>query len=224
MNKNRKKTEEFIIGIIDKLVSGSDNKQLYIDLFKRMNDKEFHSYMEKLRNGKQIISIFVPNYSDSKLSLERNLNVGKSLGIEFFQQVYMTTEDGDVEYLSPQKNLVYHMPCRRTAQHLLKGISVPDDSKKRNPITNQVTGSSAGGKITMPEVQVLNGLGMKHILKELMTTRGGDVGESNAMRAYIHKYGMVRKADVERFATGTGSTKTLKSFLRASHIDMKGSG
>ena len=222
MIKNRKKVEAFILKYIEKLLPKSGNYELYKNLFKEMNNKEFHSFMERLRKGDLILQIIAPNEAKQKLSVVRNMKVAKELGVDFFQQVYDVDKGTGLEYLTPQKNMVYHLPIRRTRQTLLKGISVAADSKKRNPITNQVTGDSKGGKITFPEIQVLHGLGMKDSLLELMSVRGGNLTQANARRAYIHKYGKVSRKDLDALGGLTGATASLDAIFKAAHIKMKG--
>lgn len=218
--KNRKKVEEYILKYIYEITKDDHNVNLYKNTFKEMNDREFHKLMEDLKSGKQILSIVVPNYGKAKLDVDRNLKIGKQLGVEFFQRVYMESSDGSVEYLSPQEFLVYDLPARRTAQHLLKGIRTPDNNRKRDAITGQVINDSQSAKISYPELLILNGLNLPKTMKELMSIRGGDAGAMNALEAFISKYGSVTQENLEGFANGTGSTNTLKAFFKAAHLKL----
>ncbi len=222
MNKNRKKIEEHVLKFIDKIIPDNINKELYIKLFKKTSDVEFHNLMLKLKSGKLILPIIVANDASVKLSTERNFKVAKELGVEFFQQSYNKSVDGKIEYLTPQKNLVFDLPVRRASQTLLKGLSTATSSKKRNPITGQASGDSSAAKITMPELQILQGLGLEKTMMELMSVRGGNTVKANARRAYIHKYGIVRQSDLDKFPGESGSTTTLRAIFKAAHIKMKG--
>jgi hypothetical protein len=218
--KKRKEIENYIIDHINKIDPSGTNGDLYKKMFKDMTDKEFDALMKKLEKEEVVLQMIASDGKKDLVDLDRNFSIAKDFGVSFFQKIY--NKDGDTEYLSPQENLVYDLPVRRTRQTLLKGLSYAENSKKRNPLTKQVTSSSKGGKITYPEVQILHGLGMENTLKELMNVRGGNVTAANARRAYIHKYGIVKREDIEKFGGMTGATKTLETFWKSAHIKMKG--
>lgn len=217
MIKNRKKTETFIINTINK-IAGSKNKKLYSDLFESMSDKEFDNFMKDLKNNKITLSVVASNLEKMVLNVERNIKIAKSLGYDFFQQLKITGDNSMPDYLTPNKYLVMNLPVRRASQLLIKKISIPSDDKSIDLTTGQVTGKSSGSKLTMPEIQVLAGMGIKDSIKELMKVRGGDLGSKNAMSALLIKQGSVSQKVLEQYATGVVSTQTLSSYLNAMHI------
>lgn len=218
-NAKRKKVEEYIVKYIGKITHGDEkNMNLYKDLFKSMNDKEFDDFMVKLRDKKITLSIIVPNGGDVKVTVKNNFKVAKEIGLEFFQHLKMGASNDMPAYTTPNKYLVYKLPVRRAAQLLSKKISIPKDDKTIDSLTGQVTGKSQSSKLTLPELQILIGMGMKDSVKELMKTRGGDLGEANALNKLLYKNGQVSQAMTGMYSTGVKSTKTLKQFLNAMHI------
>ncbi len=215
----RKQVEEYILKYIGKIVTGEENINLYKDLFKSMSDKEFDEFMYKLKDRQITLSIIVPNgYKNTKVSVENNFKVAKEIGYEFFQRIKVTGDPEIPDYITPNKYLVYKLPIKRAAQLLSKKISIPESDKKIDTLSGQVTGESKSSKLTLPELQILIGLGLKDSVKELMKIRGGDLGSTNAMTAMLYKQGMATQQNIEQYSTGVVSTKSLKAYLNSMHI------
>jgi len=224
----RKEIEAYIIKYVDKIAPGGYNKQLYVDLFKNMSNKQFDAFMVKLKNKELTISVIVPTGGNVKLDIKRNLNIGKELGFNFFQKLTIgpkgTVRDGTYipKYTTPIEYLIFDLPFRRTAQLLTKGLSTTTDNKAIDLTTGQVTGDSRSARITKPELELLVGMGMKETINELMVTRGGDLGSAKAMDASISRTGSVSHHAIEPYSTGVESTKTVTAFFNAAMISMKG--
>ena len=212
----RQDAEAIILEYIDKIAPGGQNKQLYVDLFKSMNNNAFDKFMNDLRTKKISLSVIAPNGGDVKLTVKNNMKVAKELGYDFFQHIDI---GGEVPYRTPNKYMVYRLPIRRAAQLLTKKISIPTDSKSIDLTTGQVTGKSKSAKITMPEIQILAGLGLNDSIKELMTTRGGNLTRMNASNKLLLNQGSVSAKVLDSYGGKVVSTETLKSYFIASHID-----
>ena len=90
---SRKKTEEFIIKYIDKIYPGGATTKAYKEKFSKMSDKQFKTFMEELRDGKRELVMIAPPGDKQRLSLERNIKIGKELGHDFYQRLWMTSSD-----------------------------------------------------------------------------------------------------------------------------------
>ena len=217
-NPKRKAVEDFILKYIKRIVTGKENYELYELLFKSMTDKEFHKFMEDLRDKKATLSVIIPNGSNIKVDVKNNFKIAKELGYDFFQRVRVEATDDIPAYTTPNKYMVVKLPIRRAAQLLTKKISIPEDNKKIDTLTGQVTSASKGSKLTNPELQVLLGLGLKKSILELMKHRGGDLGSHNAMNSILFNTGTVTQDEINQYSTKVESTKTLKAYLQAMHI------
>lgn len=217
-NPKRKQVEDFILKYIKRIVTGKENYELYEMLFKSMNDKEFHIFMEKLRDKKATLSVIIPNGSNIKVDVKSNFKLAKELGFEFFQHIRVGATADVPAYTTPNKYMVLKFPVKRAAQLLTKKISIPEDNSKVDTLTGQVTNGSKGSKLTNPELQILLGLGLKKSILELMKHRGGDLGSNNAMNNILFNYGSVNQDELEQYSTKVESTKTLKAYLQAMHI------
>lgn len=218
-NPKRKTVEDFIIKYIGKIVTGDQNVNLYREMFKRMNDKDFDQFMIDLRDGKKHLTIIIPNgMKEIKTDLQNNMKIAKELGFEFYQRLQITGSKTMPDYITPNKYLVVKLPVKRASQLLSKKISIPKDNKSRDLLTGQVTGDSRAAKLTNPEVQILLGLGLESSIKELMKFRGGDLGAGTALNNDLMRYGRGSQANSANMSTGVVSTKTLKQFFQAMHI------
>lgn len=218
-NPKRKSVEDLVLKYIGKIVSGNENKKLYEDLFKSMNDRQFDEFMHKLKNKQATLSVIIPNGNNKiKVNLENNLKIAKELGYDFFQHLKVSAMDDMPAYKTPNKYMVIKLPVRRAAQLLTKKISIPTDSHHVDVLSGQVTGKSKGSKISNPELQVLLGLGLKESILELMKIRGGDQGSNRAMDELLFKQGSASQEQVNKYSTGVASKKTLKAYLNAMMI------
>ena len=217
-NPKRKQVEDLILKYVGKLVTGNENKKLYEDLFKSMNDKQFDEFMHKLKNKEATLSVIIPNGSKITTNVENNFKVAKELGYDFFQHLKVSATDDMPAYKTPNKYMVLKLPVRRAAQLLTKKISIPTDSHHVDVLTGQVTGKSKGSKISNPELQVLLGLGLKDSILELMKVRGGDQGANRAMDEILFRQGSVSQDQLNKYSTGVVSKKTLKAYFNAMMI------
>lgn len=218
MNPKRKAAQDYIIKYVDKIAQGGQNKELYINLFKSMSDKEFNTFMENLRDDKQTLSVICPNGGKVKIGVENNFKVAKEVGHDFFQYLTITGDRDLPPYKTPNKYLVLKLPVKRAAQLLSKKISIPKDDKSIDLSTGAPTGKSAASKLTNPEIQLLVGMGLEHSVKELLGPRSSDVGERNAMNQMLYKNGSASQAQLKDYSTGNTASKTLKKYWQGSHI------
>lgn len=215
---NRKAAEAIIVEFVDKIAPGTENANIYRKIFGTMDDKAFDNFMTALETGKQKLAVIVPNFSKVKLSIDRNYEIAKELGHEFFQRLWIQGKDDTPTYLTPNKYMVLDLPVRRASQLLTKKISVPKHNRVIDSLTGQPTGESKGAKISYPELQVCAAMGLEYSMVELMKYRGGDARGQAALNGMLSKYGRVNQAAISGFASGVESTATVKTFLTCAHL------
>lgn len=215
---NRKAAEAFVLLYIDKLIPGSDNVQIYKDLFASMNDEAFEQFINDIETGKSKLAIIAPNLSEHSLSVDRNLEIANELNHSFFERIWLEDPNGGPNYLSVKKYLVVDLPLRRQAQLLIKKISIPDDNRSIDHMTGQPTGNSKGSKISYPELQILASLQLDKTITELIKYRGGDTNGFNAMNDSIAKTGGVSQTTLDQLGTKVKSTSILSTYLTSMHL------
>lgn len=218
MAKNRKAAQEFWLKYIRKISQDESNYIRYKDMFESMNDKQFDDYVNQVRLGKKFTVIITPNFAKDHPSVESNLAIGKELGHNFFEKIWIEGKGDRPTYLTPIPFLVVDVPVRRAAQSLQKKISVPDNMRVIDTLTGQPTGESQGAKISHPELQVCVAMGLEKSMVELMKNRGGDVKGYAALRAFMSNYGQARLSNLQMFSSGVESKRLLNSYLTAAML------
>lgn len=215
---NRAAAEKYILEWVDKLCPGSENTRIYKEFFAATSDKEFDTLMKNLETGKQVLPIYSPNFGKHKLSVERNLNLAKQLGHNFFERIWIGARDGNPKYLTPIAYPVIDIPVKRASQLLTKKLSVTDNNNSVDMLTGQLTSTTKSSSVSYPEVQVLAAMGLDNCVVELMKYRGGDTKGFVAMNAMFTKMGTANLKTLDNYAGGVQSTATLKTYLLAMHI------
>ena len=218
MAKNRQGAQTFILKYIDKIAPGSGNRQIYEKLFQGMSDREFDTFMTDIREGRRFISIVVPNFKQSTITVENNTKVAEELGHSFFQRLWIEGKDGTPTYLTKHPHMVIDVPLRRASQILTKKISVPPHNKVVDALTGQPTGESKGARISYPELQVASAMGLEKSMIELMKYRGGDNRGNVALTGMLSRLGKANLDTLKQYSSGVESTHTLKTFLTAAHL------
>ena len=223
MTPKRKSVQDYILKYVGAIVSGNENVKLYEDLFSRMTDEEFDTFMQRMKKGEVHISVVVPNDGKVRVSVENNFKVANQLGHKFFQSVKVTNHPDYPDHLLPVESLTMVLPIRRAQQLLAKKISIPEHNMSIDNLTGQVAGKSRSSKLTYPEQQMLLAMDMKDTATEMVRVRGGDVRAQQMYQNELMKNGeasqqMIMEVSNMMSDGGVKSTKTLKQYFQAMHI------
>lgn len=211
---SRKATEKEALHFIDMFLPGSPNKQLLADMFKRMSDAEFATWIDNLESGKEYVTLFAPNLADVTLSIERNYKVADALGFELFQQLKLTDQATGQVYLTPNKHLIGMLPLRRQVQMLAKKRSIPGSNHVVDERSGQASGDSKGSRLSGPEIQVNVSKGLNTAVLELVKFRGGDAEAYNQMNRQIMETGEASLTSIMAETPSiVKSNKTLSVYL-----------
>lgn len=214
----RQTATEFIAKYFKKLLPGAEQDRFIREALDAMDEKTFKAYMEDLASGQEILPLTVPNLEKEvgrKLSIERNLAVGKELGHDFFVHLRLTDQDTGKVYTTPEKYLVGLIPVRRQRQLQRKKITIPEGTRHVDELSGQVTGPSKGAKISLPELQILYSQDLNDPLIELIKYRGGDVQGQRMLYESLMETGHASLKAIGRFPTKVKSTQTLGVILHA---------
>lgn len=219
MAGNRKAAEQMVYACLEDILPGSQNTQIYADIFRVMSDEDFDGWIKKLIAKETYIAIIAPEKSGPQLSVANNLQVAKKWGHEFFERIWMDPKNGAPAFLSNDKYLVVDFPLKRQAQFLVKKISIPEDNRSIDNLTGQPTGKSKGAKISWPEVQIMAALGgFDNTIVEFIKFRGGDLQGFNAMNHSIHTTGGVSLSSIGVLGTRVKSVQSLSTLLTSMHL------
>lgn len=216
---NRKAATKVLLEYIEKILPGGENVEIYKSQLDKMSDAQFDAYMAKLESGEETLFIVAPNLSKARLSVERNLDIAKELGHNFFERLWLTDPHTDTTYLTPIPYLVVDLPLRRQAQLLNKKISIPDNNDHIDELTGQATGPSKGSKLSFPELQTLYAQGLDRTIEEMIKFRGGDSEAFRQMNVDMVDKGSVSLDALLSKGTRVKSTETLNILLKSMHLD-----
>lgn len=222
MSTDRTGAESFILQYIEELLPGSQNVQIYKDLFASMDDAAFDDFMKAIETGEKNLAIIAPNMTSPRLDVERNHRIAEKLGHNFYQRIWIHGTGDTPTYLTPIPYMVVKLPLRRQAQLLVKKISIPADNNSVDDFTGQPTGKSKGSKMSYPETMVLAANNLDASLNEFLKFRGGDIKGFDAMNNSISRTGGVSLKAIEPYSSGVESTRYLKNLLISMHISSTG--
>lgn len=219
MSGNRKAAEAIILKGLSLLDPSGKNTELTQAFFKNMSDQQFDNYMKAIEEGRDYVSLVYTNLQKSPITTDNNLEVAKKLNYDFFHRIWITDSATGMTYLTNQKHLVVDLPTRRQIQTLENKISIPEDNKHVDDLTDQPTGVSKGSALSFPEILVLHAQGNDKGIEEMIKYRGGDVKGMNALDKSIYETGGAKMESLEKLDTRVKSTETLTTLLKAMHID-----
>lgn len=216
---NRKKATAECLQWINELVPGGEAVKDMETVLNGLSDAQFDELMQKLDSEEEILSIAIPNLGKDRLEVERLLKVGKKLGHEFFEQVWLTDAKTGVTYLTPEKYLIVDLPLRRQQQLLTEKISIPENNRSIDELTGQVTGDSKGASLSLPEMQILRSQGLDRPILEMIKVRGGDERAQRAIHRQIIETGGASLDSVLGAGTRVKSTDTFGTLLKGMHLN-----
>lgn len=216
---NRKAAEAIILKWVAELDPSGKNTQLTEQFFKDMDDEQFEVYMQRIESGLDFVSLVYENLKQSDISVDNNLRVAKLMKHEFFEKLWLTDAITGRTYLTPLEYLVIDLPVKRQIEMLSKKISVPDDNRHIDELTDQPTGVSKGASLSYPEMLVLYSKGLDQSILEMMKYRGGDTKAFLEMERSIRDTGGVDLKAIYRGDTKVKSTQVLNTLLKGMHLD-----
>lgn len=218
MAGNRKAAEAQILADLNTILPGCVDVELYKAYFASMSDKAFDAFMIRLREGKEWLTLTVPNGGKQNLNFDRHVKIADKWGHSFWSHLWFPADGGVPRYLSPNKYLVLKVPIRIASQRIAKKMSIPKHQRVINSLTGQPTGDSKGAGFSAPELRLCVAMGLEKSATELMKYRGGDLRGWAALNASLNRFGDASQEQLSHFASGVVSTATLKTYLTSAHL------
>ena len=211
--KNRKKATEYWLNLLNELQKGNKNINMYERYFSSLTDKEFDILMQKCEAG-MVLPYYSPNMDSTDLDQESCLNVGKKLGIDFFQQVISRSPLTGVLHKTAKKFFILEVPVRRQSQHITKKKSVAKTTRYIDNLSGQVVGISKTSKLSLPEIQNLEAQGLTDGITELASVRGGNIKGLQIAKRDLINTGSFSLEEVKKTGTRAEALTTANTILR----------
>lgn len=219
MNPAREKATKLAVSLLSKFAGKTDSVKDVERALGELSDKDFDAYMNDLRSGHEALTYTVPNLGKTRLSTGKNLEIAKELKHEFFQRIWLTDAATGETYLTPERYLVMDLPIKRLQQHLMKKISIPEETQAIDERSGQVAKSAKGSGVSFPEFQILYSQGLEDVIRELFKFRGGDEKAYNEMRNELIRTGEVSMDVVDPGGTRAKAVDILSILLKSAHIN-----
>ncbi len=218
--ERRKKAEDIVCSYLDEMDPSGTNSKIHRELIFKISDAEFTKLVEDIESGKRYLVMTAANYGPVKLDFNRNVSVGKKLGVNYFEKVWFKGNPDIPDHLSPVEFLVMPTNIRRQAQLVTKGASVPDHMRSINALTGQPTGESQAAKMTMIETVMLSSTGLEAPLVELTRERGGDSRAGAALTGMLISMGRASLKNLSAYSSGTQAKSYVQALFNAAHLNI----
>jgi hypothetical protein len=215
--QKRKQVEDYIYKTLDLMEPSGVNTKKYKDLFSKMNDTEFTSFMEDIRDGKRQLILYAPNMKIT-LKMENILQAADYVKLELFERLKLWDTINKRYYVTPHKYLVMDLPVRRLKQYLQDKISIPEDDRKIDLLSGQVVSEDKASSISSVELATMLSRGLDKAAIELTNIRGGNVPGYASLIGELEEKGSANLSDIDT-ASRPRSVTTAISYLRAQTLD-----
>lgn len=218
--KDRAYATEVLLKGLALIDPSGTNARLTAEMLNSLSNQQFFNLIDAYRNKIDFPAIVAPNLDKNvKISVENNLKIAKHFSVEFFQQVWITDRMSGVQYLSPQKYLIIHLPVRRQIQTREAKMSVAINRRIVDDLTNQVTGPSAPSSQSQPETLVKISKGNIRSAEEQLKVRGGDLKALNYADQQMYATGGFSLDVIAGLDSRAKAADTLSTFLLGMHYD-----
>ena len=216
-NPNRKRTEEYILSVVDGADHTGTNGTRYRARFEAMSDAEFHKFMTDIRDGIQQLECYAPNMKVN-LRISNLIATAKMIGLELFERVRLWDTATKRYMLTPHKHLIALLPVRRMKQYQASKISVPDSDTTTDLLTGQVVRPDKGSSISLVEAQTLLSKNLNMTVTEFLRVRGGDINAYAEMKSQLEETGSASLNSIDP-TTKVRSSAVLAAYLESIHIE-----
>lgn len=212
---NRAQIEKLIYDTFDALDPTEKNTIKYREMFKRMDDKQFESYMKKfLNNDNDNFALDITEY-ENDIKMEYCEKAAKVLGIPLMEYVFMPHLSMDKNHVisTKEKCLVGYFNVKRTQQFLTKKNGISVSNEKKSVLTGQVVDKDKNARDSDIEAFMLVALGADKILQELHGPRSDDHVMKREMAQSIATKGYVVLDDLTNLSTNKITLTTVSTYL-----------
>jgi hypothetical protein len=219
MTPKRKKVQDRILQIVKTADPTGLNAQRYEKLFDRLDDKQFHHWMEELRVNKnnRKLTLFAPNLKNN-LKVDNLLKAADALNLKLFERVRIYDAVSKRYFLTPVEYLILDLPVRRLKQSLEDKMSIPTSDRRTSQLTGQVIKPDASSSVSMVEQQIMVSKGLIKVATELGNIRGGNIEGYASFVSDIENTGTGNLSEVDP-STRPRSADTVRSLFLAMHLD-----
>ena len=202
MGKKRKDIEDLVYGVMNRLDETGYNTKKYKDLFSKMNDSTFDSYMKKFIKSDENFYLEIVPFKGETLNFDSIKKAADFLKVPLNEYVYMPYANPNGEPIRTQTPApVGYIHMKRMQQILSKKNSFTTKFESRSAKLGTVTGDDKSGIISDNDNFSLVTIDADYALRELLGPRADDMSMKSEMLKDIERDGYVNfqnlKSDVK---------------------------
>ena len=210
MTPQRKKAEELIYQVMDKLDKNQYNSSYYKELFSKMSDAQFIKFCKKQLPFRFHTKPFV--VEPKMYEIEDALKVLNIPLLEKIALPYLYT-DKDGNPVWSKEAMVIYIHTKRMKQIITKKNSVPSSIDNRDMKTGQLVSHDKGGLETDREMEALAVMGLDKTMEELSTWRADYMDAKSSAYQTISTLGKVYRDDIPIDDMDSISKNTLNVYM-----------
>lgn len=216
MTPQRKKAEELIYQVMDKLDKEGYNSDYYKKIFSKMTDAQFMKFCKRNLPFRFHTKPFVvePKMYDIEEAL-------KVLNVPLLEKValpylYM---DKDGNPVWSKEAMVIYIHIKKMKQFITKKNSVPSSIDNRDMKSGLLVSHDKGGKTSDREMEALAVMGLDKTMKELSTWRADYMDAKSSAYQTISTLGKISDKDIPIDEVDSISKNTLNAYLVSSLLN-----
>lgn len=216
MTPQRKKAEELIYKVLDKLDKKEYNSSYYKALFAKMSDAEFLKFCKRPLPFRFHTKPF--EIEPKMYEIEEALKV---LGVPLLEKValpylYM---DKDGNPVWSKEALVVYIHIKKMKQFITKKNSTPSSIDNRDMKSGLLVSHDKGGKTSDREMEALAVMGLEKTMKEMSTWRADYMDAKSSAYQTISTLGKISESDIPIDNKDSIAKNTLNVYMVSSLIN-----
>lgn len=216
MNPQRKKAEELIYNVMDKLDKEGYNTAYYQTLFSKMSDSQFFNFCKRDLPFRFHTKPFV--VEPKMYEIEDALKV---LGIPLLEKValpylYMDKEGNPVW---SKEAMVIYIHIKKMKQFITKKNSTPSTIDARDMKTGLLVSHDKGGKTSDREMEALAVMGLDKTMEEFSTWRADYMDAKSTAYQTISTLGKISAQDIPIDPMDSIAKNTLNVYMTSSLLN-----
>ncbi len=214
--KQRDEIEALVISAFDILDSSKSNSEYYRELFSKMTDGQFQTFISKQFPFKFQYrpSVTEPSMDD----IEKALNyIGVPLNEKISMPFVYKNKDGKA--VESQECTVVYIPHKKVQQFITKKNKWSFDTSNRDMKGGRLIGADKGAVTSDREFESMTVQSMDNTLKEFSTFRGDAMKAKNLANSIIGTTGMLRMEDVKIDKDDFLSKNLMSAYMIGAHLN-----
>lgn len=216
MTPQRKKAEDLVYSVMEKLDKAEYNVAYYKNLFSKMSDTEFYNFCKRTLPFRFHTKPFViePKMYDIEEAL-------KVLNVPLLEKValpylYM---DKDGNPVWSKEAMVIYIHIKKMKQFITKKNSIPSSIDNRDMKTGLLVSHDKGGKNSDREMEALAVMGLDKTMDELSTWRADYMDAKSSAYQTISTLGKISEKDIDIDDNDSIAKNTLNAYMVSSLIN-----